>query len=134
MNVLFVCTGNTCRSPMAQAIYEHITGNKAKSGGLGVSSPQPVSEYALAALENMGINGFSHLSYQITPKDVEEADVIYVMTKMHKQILVTVCPEYADKIRLLGGERDIADPYGGSLQQYLSCCEEIESCIRRELC
>lgn len=134
MKVLFVCTGNTCRSPMAQAIYQHVTGNEAQSGGLGVSAPEPVSEYALTALETMGITGFSHLSRQITPQDVEEADVIYVMTNMHKKILVTVCPEYEDKIRLLGGEQDISDPYGGSLQQYLSCCREIEGCIRRELC
>lgn len=133
MNVLFVCTGNTCRSPMAQAIYEHITGEKAKSCGLGVSSPQPMSEYATMALESKGITDFSHLSCQITPKDVEEADVIFVMTNLHKKILVSVCPEYTDKIRLLGREQDIADPYGGSLQQYLSCCDEIEACIRREL-
>ncbi|MBE7042705.1 MAG: low molecular weight protein arginine phosphatase [Ruminococcaceae bacterium] len=134
MSVLFVCTGNTCRSPMAQALYEHITGEKASSAGLGVSSPQPISDHALLALESKGITDFSHLSRQITVEDVKEADLILVMTHMHQNLLVSVCPEYADKIRLLGENRDIADPYGGSLQQYISCCDEIEHCIRRVLC
>lgn len=134
MNVLFVCTGNTCRSPMAQAIYQHLTGEKAQSAGLGVSSQEPVSEYAMEALKSIGITEFSHLSCQITPQDVEEADVIYVMTEMHRRILVAVCPKDAEKICLLGGEKDISDPYGKSVEEYVSCCREIEQCIRRELC
>ena len=115
---------------MAQAIYQSVTGREARSGGLGVETPQPVSEFALAALESVGITGFTHVSRQVTPEDIAWADRIYVMTGLHRKILTAVCPEAADKIFLLGGDRDISDPFGGSLEIYLDCCKEIAQCIR----
>lgn len=133
MKTVFVCTGNTCRSPMAQAIYQHMTGEEARSGGLGVAQSQPVSGLALEALQELGITGFSHQSRQVTAEDLAWADRVYVMTELHRRILTAVCPNDADKIRLLGGTRDISDPFGGDREAYLACCREIESCIRREL-
>lgn len=130
MNVLFVCTGNTCRSPMAQAIYQSITGEEARSGGLGVNEALPVNPLALAALESLGITGFTHMSRQVTPEDMAWADKIYVMTQLHRSILAAVCPDAADRILLLGGDRDISDPFGGDLEVYTACCREIEQCIR----
>lgn len=134
MRVLFVCTGNTCRSPMAQAICEAFTDHEASSCGLGAGVGEPVSDYAQKALESLGITDFTHTSRQITPRDIEEAERVYVMTPLHRQLLVTVCPEAADKIRLLGGDHAISDPFGGSEEQYLACCQEIKECIQRELC
>lgn len=132
MKVLFVCTGNTCRSPMAQALYEQLTGEQARSGGLGVQDAEQMSDFASVALSEKGITEFRHTSRQITPEDIAWADRIYVMTDLHRRILLAACPEAADKIRLLGGEKDILDPFGGSLANYLDCCNEIESCIQRE--
>ena len=129
--ILFVCTGNTCRSPMAQAIYEHMAKETARSAGMGANAGDPLSENAARALKELGITGFSHQAAPLTPEMVSEADTIYVMTDMHKRVLCAACPEAAHKIFLLEPDgRDISDPFGKDLEAYLLCAREIENSIR----
>ncbi len=129
--ILFVCTGNTCRSPMAQAIYEHMAKEAARSAGMGAHAGDPLTENAARALETLGITGFTHHAAPLTPEMVSEADTIYFMTDMHKRVLCAACPEAADKVFLLEPDgRDISDPFGKDLDAYLLCAREIENSIR----
>ena len=126
--ILFVCSGNTCRSPMAEAIYEHITGNEAESAGLGAYPGNAMSPHAVTALENMGITDFSHTAQPVTAELAQWAEEIYCMGKTHKILLDNA--GFADKTRLLGDE-DISDPYGGYLETYERCAAEIRRCIEK---
>lgn len=126
--ILFVCSGNTCRSPMAQAIYEDLTGNKAESAGLGAIIGDIMNRNAKKALENMGIKDFSHSAQPVTKDMADEADEIYCMGKTHKILLDNA--GYSHKTYLLDDE-DIPDPYGGTLDIYERCAEKIRSCIEK---
>lgn len=128
--ILFICSGNTCRSPMAEAIYEHKTGKDAESAGLGAVGGAPMSQHAKEALENMGIIGFSHEAQPVTDGLLERAEAIYCMGKTHKLVLCSARPQYADKIFLLDTDgEDVADPYGGYLETYEKCAAQIEKLI-----
>ncbi len=144
MKVLFVCTGNTCRSPMAEALFMHLSkvNNKninASSVGTSVFFPQPVNPKALKALTNIGINDFEHMSKQISKSDVSENDLILTMTSAHKLALKSAFPVYRDKIYTLnekafGKDSDISDPFGGSQETYDKCAEEIFAAVEKILC
>lgn len=132
MNILFICTGNTCRSPMAEGYLssKHLKGVYADSCGF-CSADNPVSEYSALAMAEAGINISSHKSKQITSEILKWADKIICMTEEHKAILSSVYGE-ADKISVLGGF-GISDPYGGDIAVYRKCRDEIFTAID-ELC
>ena len=127
-NILFVCSGNTCRSPMAEAIYENLTGCEAESAGLGAIPGDKMSSHAVTALEGMGITDFCHTAQPVTVELANWADEIYCMGKTHKILLDNA--GFKDKTFLLGDE-DISDPYGGFLETYERCAREIRSCIEK---
>ncbi len=121
MNILFVCTGNTCRSPMAEG-YLHSLGIKdisVKSRGL-CADGSAVSQNALLAMREAGIDISSHISRQITPEDITWADKIICMSASHISALTGICKA---KLSLLGA--GICDPFGGSLQNYRTCRDQI---------
>ena len=128
--VLFVCTGNTCRSPMAEAIFNHIadrTAFTATSCGIFADGMSPICENAKLSLKEIGID-FSHVSRQISGEILNEADYIICMTENHARNIISSYPEFSDKVFVM--PCDISDPYGGTLPVYRECRNEIEKSIK----
>ena len=132
----FVCTGNTCRSPMAQALLNHYGmphGIFAFSRGIAASVGSPISENAAKALKDGGIpsegrNDYeSHRAVQFSKEDFERCDGVFAISPSHAHVLTMAFPEYAGKIRVLG---DISDPFGGDLDTYKACLADIKEGIK----
>lgn len=134
-NILFVCTGNTCRSPMAACLFSDLLRKaglshlyQIDSAGLSALDGAPISENAAAALAERGISAKEHRAKQLTRAQIAQADRIYVMTQAHKQAILSAVPDAADKIRVLS----ISDPYGGDLNTYRRCLDEIAAYLEKE--
>jgi protein-tyrosine-phosphatase len=134
MKILFVCTGNTCRSPMAEAIVHarKIDGIEARSAGI-YAGESPLSVNARKVLDEQAIE-FDHTSKPLNPLDLEWAELVLTMTHSHKMLLMQYYPEMATKLHTVkefadGSVGDISDPFGGSLSDYRRTFDELEQLI-----
>ena len=139
--VLFICTGNVCRSPMAEGIFRQAVRRRGDyqvlSAGLGAAGGQPPSAHAVQGVKELGIDISSLRSRMLTAELVQKADYIFAMTHSHLDTLVMLYPEAAEKTFLLrefdetldSFEKDISDPIGGSYAVYLNCRDQIEQGI-----
>ena len=130
--LVFVCTGNTCRSPMAAALYNHLFAKGeyfATSAGL-YADGSPISEKAVCALMERGVlptpsNDYRHhTSRSLDENLINDADMVVGITGSHAMELMFRYPSYASKIAVMS--EDIPDPYGGDDDVYRKCLEMIE--------
>ena len=134
-HVLFICTGNVCRSPMAEGLLRHMAGDRVKvaSAGLGAGHGQPPSAHAIEVLRKEGIDIADIRSQPVSAHLLQQADYIFTMTRDHLDMLLLLFPEMASKTRLLrfeeaakGGRADVTDPIGGTRATYESCKADIQ--------
>src|SRR5258707_5464744 len=129
--VLFICTGNVCRSPMAEGLFRHAVQGQGEyrvvSAGLGAMEGQPPSPYAVQAVKELGIDISGQRSRMLSPQLVQQADYIFGMTHSHIDTVTMLYPSAAEKTFLLREfdetldhfEKDISDPIGGSFEIYI---------------
>ena len=134
-HVLFICTGNVCRSPMAEGLLRHMAGDRVKvaSAGLGAGHGQPPSAHAIEVLRKEGIDIADIRSQPVSAPLLQRTDYIFTMTRDHLDMLLLLFPEMASKTRLLrfeeaakGGRADVTDPIGGTRATYESCKADIQ--------
>ncbi|MDD6798828.1 MAG: hypothetical protein PUE85_00180 [Firmicutes bacterium] len=130
--ILFVCSGNTCRSPMAQAYFNYIgqaAGFYAVSAGIFPEEGTPISENAVKALKNVGVfpcdsNPYtSHTSARVSSELILGCDQIIGLTERHAMLLIQLFPQAAT--RICSFPNDISDPFGGGIDVYTKCLNEI---------
>ena len=136
--VLFICTGNVCRSPMAEGLLRRALGDKVEvfSAGLGAGHGQPPSAHAIDVLRKEGIDISDIRSQPVSADLLREADHIFTMTQDHLDMLLLLFPEMTSKARLLrfkeaakGGRLDVKDPIGGTRETYELCKEDIKAAL-----
>lgn len=121
MNILFVCTGNTCRSPMAEGYLNHKGTHTAKSAGL-FAGGEKISQNSADVLGELNINISSHISCPITKELIDWADKIYCMGDSHRQALKSIGIS-EEKLFILGN--GIPDPFGQDISVYRECRDDI---------
>lgn len=136
MKVLFVCTGNTCRSPMAQVLARRYLGGQDTvfSAGINAWEGDMLSRNAAEVLREQSLGLSGHRAVRLTTEMLASADVIFTMTKSQEEYLTGKYPDYKNKIKALGDaagfSRDVADPFGGSLEVYRRCLQELDQMVR----
>jgi protein-tyrosine phosphatase len=141
---LFVCTGNTCRSPMAAGLARKILaerlgckigdlprhGVKVLSAGIVATDGVRATAQAIQAARAMGADISRHRSRNLTRELIKEADVVFCMADSHVSQASRIDPGEAHKIRMLDAHGDVPDPVGGSLDVYRAAAMRIEKALR----
>lgn len=128
--ILFVCTGNTCRSPMAEIILKNklkfagIEGVRVWSAGLNTIDGQKMSKNSFEALKLLGYKPYGFKSRQISSEIIKKSDLILCMTESHKLALSGISKAYT--ISEATGLSDVSDPYGGNINVYIKTSHQLE--------
>ena len=147
INIVFVCTGNTCRSPMAEALAKKTIAEKLKcnidrladvgykvvSAGVAAANGIAASPESIRFCDSRGVCLASHRSRRLTAEMLDEADYIFAMSAGHLDGIIDVNPAAASKCRLLQDGSSIADPIGGGFGIYTICGNTIEKAVNKRI-
>lgn len=138
--LLFVCTGNICRSPVAQFLAERLAREaglalRAASAGVEAELGHGMEPGAKRALASRGIKGLRHLARQLDETMLAEADRTYALTRAHRDVIVARFPAHAAKVAVLREaaglpDADVADPYAEPDEVYEQCAARIEEALK----
>ena len=141
---LFVCSGNTCRSPMAAAIANveiatrlrlpldalQTVNVRALSAGVSARVGEPLTAAAREALQSLSVPAEAHAARSLTPELAQQAEMIFCMTSAHRDAVVEMLPAVAGKTYCLDAQADIDDPIGKGMDAYLNCARRIHDLVR----
>ena len=141
VKILTVCTGNICRSPMAEGIFRRLLsgtpGLTVSSAGTHALIGNPATDFAVIAAAEKGIDISSHRARVVGPELIHESSFIFCMELFHVEAVLELDPSAGTKTFNLAdfaGDgkmlKIISDPYGCSLREYRSCFADIDMCIR----
>jgi len=143
IRILFVCAGNTCRSPMAAVVCQkklceklnctvdeiEAGGYKIASAGLMGGAGMPASKEVVSICAREGIDVSKHRSRALTSAEAEASDYIFAMTKNHREQILEICPGAGEKCLLLDAGGEIGDPIGAGVDVYEKCAQQIERAL-----
>ncbi len=145
MKIMFICTGNICRSAMAHAMLlkkakEQNKNIEVYSCGIWAQTGDVPTYEGREVMKDYGIDISSHRATNIINSDIENMDVILCATYNHKRNVISMYPELKEKIFTIKeyagypeNDLDISDPWGYGLDVYKKCAKEIEKCIEKIL-
>ncbi|HJT23401.1 MAG TPA: low molecular weight protein arginine phosphatase [bacterium] len=141
--ILFVCTGNTCRSPMAEGLLKKIAKDnqlpvEVQSAGLAAFSGVAAAPEAVQACQEKGVDISAHQSQPLGKTLVMESDLILTMTGKHKEMIVKKMPALEPKVALFSefagaGTQDIEDPVGQTIETYRKVLGQMEEYLQKSL-
>jgi len=146
--ILFCCTGNTCRSPMAEVLCRHLLCERLKcspseltkrgylvaSAGLAADFGSPASRESVEMMRRRGIDLKAHTSQPLTDRLLAHADRCYTLTNGHRAAILDSHPELSDRVQVLARDgSDISDPIGSGIDEYAACAASIEQHLTKIL-
>ncbi len=143
MNIMFVCTGNTCRSAMAEGLAKKLVDEKkldinVSSSGIFAMKGEHASFNSVAIMKEYDVDIVTHTATPIEESNIEKMDYIFGATYGHKSQIIARYPDLKDKVYTMkefaglskdGNEMDISDPWGFDINTFRMCAAEISLCV-----